>query len=67
MAEEAGRRDKGDGRASHPGIAGCLEGPIKNPPNSLSSMDSFGKRVNEEERVFSILDDNYTLFTLKED
>jgi hypothetical protein len=30
-------------------------------------MDSFWKRVNEEERVFSILGDNYTPFTLKED
>ena len=67
MAKETGRGDKGDGRTSHQGTSGCLEGLIKNPPSSLSSMDFFGKRVNEEERVFSILGFHYTQPTLGED
>ena len=41
---------------------------IKNPPNLLGSMDSFVERgLMRRKEFFSILSDNYTTFTLKED
>jgi hypothetical protein len=67
VAEEIGRGDPGDGRTSHPGASRCLEGPIKKSIE-FAGLDGFlRKRVNEEERVFSILIYHYTRSKLKED
>jgi len=67
VAEEVGRGNPGDGRTSHTGTSRCPEGSIKKSIE-FTGLDGFlRKRVNEEERVFSILTDYYTSSTLKED
>jgi hypothetical protein len=67
VAEEIGRGNPGDRRTSHSGASGCPESPIKKSIE-FTGLDGFlRKRVNEEERVFSILVYNYTRSTLKED
>jgi hypothetical protein len=66
VAEEIGRRDTGNRRTSHPGASRCFKSAIKKSIE-LAELDGFlRKRVNEEERVFSILDYDYTRSTLKE-
>ena len=66
MAEEIGRGDTGNRRTSHPGASRCFKSTIKKSIEP-SELDGFlRKRVNEEERVFSILDYHYTKSTLKE-
>ncbi len=66
MAEEIGRGDPGDSRTSHTGASRCLKGAIKKSIE-FTGLDGFLRnRVNEEERVFSILTFHYTRSTLKE-
>jgi hypothetical protein len=67
VAEETGRGNPGDGRTSHTGASRRPQGPIKKSIE-FAGLDGFlRKRVNEEERIFSILTYHYTRSTLKED
>jgi hypothetical protein len=68
VAEEAGRRDKGDSGTSHPGTPGCLEGLIKKS-TELIELDGFfwDKGLMRRKEFFSILSYQYTRSTLKED
>ncbi len=52
MEEEVGRRNTGNRRAPYPGASRWLESLIKKSTGLIELDGFFGKRVNEEERVF---------------
>ena len=66
MAEEIGRGDTGNCRASDPGASRRSKSAIKKSIEFIRLDGFLRKRVNEEERVFSVLDYHYTKSTLKE-